>query len=188
VLYERIIQGLEELKNAELRLAVIDHYRFDGKTTFNMVETIYPGYLLSLNDAGVDNQDFKGFCKDLDSLMTSYGTLDLEDPFFIDSVDTRMFRALEYIYESGESALKSMPSMRNTVRFSNNKKFRGIYYEVNSILKQIILTSSPSNVVEVVGTFMVPQFDQGDIIKRAVKETYFTRKGVILVPTVSTEF
>jgi len=181
-------QGLEELKNAELRLAVIDRYRTDGKSTYNIVKTTYPGYLRSINDAGVSDQDFEGFCQDLDSLMTGYGSLDLEDPFFNDSVDARIFRALEYIYETGESSSKAMPSLKSTANFNNSNDFKGIYSDLNSILKQIFLKSSPSDVLEVVGNLMLQHYNQGDIIKGAVREAYFIKKGVILVPIVTTEF
>jgi hypothetical protein len=184
----RIFQGMEELRNAELRMAVIDHYRSDGKTTYEMVETTYPGYLLTLNKAGVNDRDFEGFCHVLDSCMASYGILDPEDDLFIDSVDARMFRAMEYIYETGGSSLKSMPYMESTALFSNHKDFRSIYKKVHSILKQLFLKSSPSDVVEVVLDFMAEQFDQGDIIKRAVRKAYFDNKGVISVPTVTTSF
>jgi len=111
-----------------------------------------------------------------------------EDPFFTDSIDARMFRALEYIYETGESSLKSMSSMKNTIRFNDIKSSRRILGEVNSTLQQLILKSSPSDVVEVVGTLMLSQFGQGDIIKRSVREAYLINKGVIKLPIVTTEF
>jgi hypothetical protein len=99
-----------------------------------------------------------------------------------------MYRALEYIYESGDSSLKTMSSMISEDRFTNDKDFREIYGEVNSILNHLFMNSSPSDVVEVVGTLMLAQFNQGDIIKRAVREAYFIKNGVILLPTVTTEF
>ncbi len=42
-----IAQGLEEMKNAEFRLAVIDRYRSEGKLHLDIVSSTYPGYLLS---------------------------------------------------------------------------------------------------------------------------------------------
>ena len=70
-----MFQGLEAMKNSEFRLAIIDRYRSAGNTTFNIISTTYPGYLLTLNKLGVNNQDFKVFCQDMDSRMTSYGAL-----------------------------------------------------------------------------------------------------------------
>jgi hypothetical protein len=37
-------QGLQELKNAELRLAVIDHYTLEGTATYDILTSTYPGY------------------------------------------------------------------------------------------------------------------------------------------------
>jgi len=54
-----LIKGLEELKNAELRLAVIDRYRSESKTTYEVVSSTYPGYLRTLNDSAVTNHDLK---------------------------------------------------------------------------------------------------------------------------------
>lgn len=96
--------GVVLLRNSELRMAVIDRYRSNGNSTFNIVNTTYPGYLLSINDAGVNDQDFEGFCQDLDSCMTSYGLLDLEDSFFVDSVDARMYRAISDIFSAKKSS------------------------------------------------------------------------------------
>lgn len=47
-----LFQGLEEMKNAVLRLAVIDHYRSADIPTYDIVTTTYPGYLHALNDSG----------------------------------------------------------------------------------------------------------------------------------------
>lgn len=185
-------QGLEELLNAELRLAVIDRYRSDENSTYNIVETTYPGYLLSLNDAGVTDQDFEGFCQDLDSLLTRedvlYGSLDLEDPFFVDSVDMRMFRAILSIYESGESDLKSLAPPKDTKRFYNNFDLRGMYKEFTSVFSTYVLNSTPAEVSEVVQFLMILQFDQGDIIKQAVLKAYLINNGVMRFPSVATEF
>ena len=92
-------QGVAAVKNSEFRLAVIDRYLLSGSSTFNIVSTTYPGYLLTMSTKGVNNEDFKVFCQDMDSRMNSYGTLNMQDPFYIDSVDARMFRAILDIYE-----------------------------------------------------------------------------------------
>lgn len=172
--------GLELLKDSELRLAVIDRYRLDS-STFIIVKTTYPGYLLSLQEGEVNEQDFEVFCQSLDDSLTSYGSLDLEDPFFIDSVDARMFRAINSIY-SAEEPLKS------AVVFSDNEDLRSIYSIVKSILKPSSLNSSPGEVAEVVLFYMLIQFDQADLIKQAVMKAYLMNNGVVSIPTVTTEF
>jgi hypothetical protein len=98
-----LMKGLEELKNVELRLAVIDRYRSESGTTYGIISTTYPGYLHSFNDSAVTNQDFEAFCQDLDSCMDSYGVLDPADSLFIDSLDVRMGRALYTIINDEES-------------------------------------------------------------------------------------
>ena len=187
-----IHQGLEELKNAEFRLALIDRYKSDGNSTYNIVKTTYPGYLLSITDMGVTDQDFEGFCQELDSIMagdeTLYGSLDLEDPFFVDSVDARMFRALSSIIETEESSSSTLKSLKSTALVYFKNDFRSSYNEVNSILASYLSDSTSQVVAGVVLFFMLQQFDQGDIIKRSVREAYFSNKGVIFVPTVTTEF
>jgi hypothetical protein len=82
------------LKNSELRLAVIDCYRSEGNSIYNIINTTYPGYLVALNDSGIINMDFEVFCQDLEDTLESYGAFDPEDPFYTDTVDSRLFRAL----------------------------------------------------------------------------------------------
>ncbi|MBN2762370.1 MAG: hypothetical protein JXR41_04700, partial [Bacteroidales bacterium] len=89
-------QGLENLRGDQFRLAVISRNRSDGSNTYNVVQTTYPGYLLSMNAEGVNDQDFEAFCQDVDSCMDSYGPLDPDDAYFIDSIDTRIYRTLLY--------------------------------------------------------------------------------------------
>jgi hypothetical protein len=99
-----MFQGLAAMKNAEFRLAIVDRYLSAGSSTFNIISNTYPGYLLTLNNKGVNNQDFKVFCQDMDTRMTGYGALNMQDPFFIDSVDARMFRAVMDISNTGKSS------------------------------------------------------------------------------------
>jgi len=180
------MNGLELIKNSELRMAVIDHYRSDGNSTYNIVKTTYPGYLLSLQEGDVYDQDFEEFCQDLDSCMASYGILDLEDPFFVDSVDVRMFRALLSIMETGDSSSDGM--LKSAVRIFINNDIQTIWHEVNTMLLQSSVSSTPEEVTEVVLYFIAMQFFEGDIIKRAVWEAYLIKNGIVSVPTVTTVF
>lgn len=182
------LQGLEELLNYEFRMAVIDHYRSDGISTYNIVKSTYPGYFISLSLGEVNDQDFEIFCQDLDDNLSSYGTLDLEDPFFVDSVDARMFRAISAIYETGESDLKSILLNNNSAQFYDEKLLRRMKREVQSILNPSRVNSSPAEVAEVVLFFIFMQYLQGDIIKQSVWEAYLINNDVVSVPTVTTEF
>lgn len=98
------VNGMELLKDAEFRMAVIDQYSEDKSTLFEVIQNTYPGYLASLEPEGVIEVDFMRFCQSFDSCMNSYGPFDKTDPVnFIDSVDTRIYRALTGIYTSGHS-------------------------------------------------------------------------------------
>jgi len=178
--------GLELIKDSELRMAVIDRYRSDGNSTYNIVKTTYPGYLLPFQGEEVTDQDFEEFCQDLDSCMTSYGNLDLEDPYFIDSVDARLYRAIFSIMDTGDS--KSTDMLKSTARVYVNNDIQSIWHEVNSMLNQYSVSSTPAEVSAVVLYFIYMQFDQGDIIKKSVRESYLINKGVLFVPTVTTEY
>ncbi len=99
--------GLQELKSSELRLAVLKRFRSDGNSTYPIIQTTYPNYLLSMNEKSVEDADFEAFCHVLDSCMDSRGVLDPEDTFFIDSVDLWFSESLIIIYESDEYDLEA---------------------------------------------------------------------------------
>ena len=182
-----IIQGLDLLKNSEFRLAVIDGYWSDDHSTYNNVNTTYPNYLLSLNDAGVNNQDFGLFCHAFDSLLVSYGTLDTADPFFLDSLDNRMYRALELIASAEKSASLASLSLKSAILLNVNKKIGIMWNKINPQLTQL-LSSSPKDVASIILSFMLVQISEADILKKAVTEAWYNKKGVIRLPTVTTEF
>ncbi|MFH0758435.1 MAG: T9SS type A sorting domain-containing protein [Bacteroidota bacterium] len=183
-----LYRGVEEIKNDELRQAVMDRYRSNGMSTYAVVETTYPGYLLLMNSAGVNDPDFEEFCRVLDSCMTSYGLLDLEDPFFIDSVDVRIYRALSVIMESEEDNSSSLKSLRSKVLPPDHLSVRRVLNEARARFTPFSVNSSPGEVSSVALAYIILQLDQGDLIKRAVREAYLTNKGVISIPTVTTEF
>jgi hypothetical protein len=182
-----LYQGLQEIKGSELRLAVIDHYRSEGISTFNIISTTYPGYLHSMNDTSVVNQDFEKFCQDLDDSLASYGPLDREDPSFVDSVDSRLFRALYSIMavELPSSSLAGA-SMKSAALAYDKDDVIKIYHLMISNLKPLSLKSSSSEVAAIVASFMLMQFIEGDMIRNAVREAYFTKKGIISIPTAAT--
>jgi hypothetical protein len=184
-----LAQGIQELKNAELRLAVLDHCRSEGSSTYDIVNTTYPGYLLSLNDSGVVNQDFEKFCQDLDDSLTSYGPLDLEDPFFVDSVDSRLYRALFSIISAEESSFSlAKLSMKNRALANGNFDVGDIYNKVNTFLKPQFIKSGTPEVAAIVVSGMLIHFIRGDILRRIVREAYSIQKGIIGVPNVATIF
>jgi hypothetical protein len=184
-----LMKGLEELKNVELRLAVIDRYRSESGTTYGIISTTYPGYLHSFNDSAVTNQDFEAFCQDLDSCMDSYGVLDPADSLFIDSLDVRMGRALYTIIndEESTSSINKRP-VKSTAQAYNKDDFRSMAGKVNTILKPLILKSSPPEVGNIAVSFMLLQFIQGDILRKVIRESWSVKKGIIRVPSAATVF
>ncbi len=183
-------QGVAAAKNSEFRLAVIDRYLLSGSSTFNIVSTTYPGYLHTMSTKGVNNEDFKAFCQDMDSRMNSYGTLNKQDPFYIDSLDARMLRAILAISNAGKSSsLLSEPSLSSMLANYKNHDINDIYDEVIQILKPSLSKSTPNEVAIIVANDMMWQyFILSDIIYQAVKEAYYIKGGVKRVPTATTVF
>jgi len=152
------LEGYFRMKVDELRYAVIDHLRSDGKSTWDMVSTTYPGYLQLFTDAGVSGQEFEEFCRVLDSTLTSYGSLDKEDPFFTDSVDIRLFSALFEIYDDGSEK------------------------------KAASLSTPPSEVAIAAMLLVYFKFLKGDILKYAVEQAYWAHNGIDTLATACTSF
>jgi hypothetical protein len=185
-----LIQGLHEMKNSEFRLAILGRYRSSGNSTFNIISTTYPGYLLTMNGKGVNSEDFKVFCQDMDSRMTGYGVLNLKDPFFVDSVDARMFRALLAILNTDKSFILSAESSQIIMpQLYKSHNINDIYNEVISILKPSFTKSTPKEVGTIVMTHMLEQYYvPSEMIRQVVMEAYFIKGGVVMVPTAATVF
>jgi hypothetical protein len=186
-----LIQGKEEVKKDEFRMAIIDRYRSDGNTTYNIVKNTYPGYLESFTEFEIADEDFKGFCHITDSLMDRddvlHGSLDQENIFFVDSVDQRLYRAIVYImdYEDTTAALKSMKF--NSI-LNKNHDITGTLNKVRNHLNQTNIDSTTQQVAGGVLYFMLLKLDQGDIMKLSVKEAWFNKREVVTLPNVFTEF
>lgn len=166
-------KGKEILKNNELRLAIIDRYRSNGLTTKDIVNATYSHLIDSWY---LDHQEFEDFCDDLDSCMNSYGPLDLEDPFFIDSVDIRFARSLIGIIEYKEDSTVALKSAKlNTLRELKRR-----------IVDAPIAPTTLSVAIQVM-YYLEREIDQGDMLKRAVLEAYSKKRGWLQTPTVTTE-
>jgi hypothetical protein len=185
-----LMRGIKSMKNSEFRLATIDRCRSAGSTTFNIISTTYPGYLLKINSKGVNNADFNKFCHKMDSCMNTYGTLNQQDPFFVDSVDARMFRAINTISSSGKSLFlsgKLSASIVNLLYESEGQMV--VYIEGKSILNQPYSKSSPKEVSSVVVMNMLEEYYvPEEIFRQAVMEAYYIKKGIKRLPSVTTGF
>lgn len=179
-----VIQGLDMARNGEFRLAVIDRFQANDSGTFHRVQKTYPGYLDMLNEYfAVNTEDFESYCSVFDSLMHSYGTLNKQDPFYIDTLDMRMFRAFEFIYE--DSTKSAALTFRNT-----NPSF--IRDKIDSYLtnlpdnKSITENKNVKEVnIAVVQTILM-YYAQGDILQEVANEAYMRKHSLIYYPVVTT--
>lgn len=182
-----LLNTLEEMKNGDFRLAVIDGYNEGEFNTFGSIQADYFNYLRALNDSGITNNDFEVFCHKFDSLMTSYGDLDSTDPFFTDSLDTRMYRAMDYISsgetESGNSlmALKSAGFVKKELNWENLKIISGM------VLKSLFAETTPEMISEIVLLSMFDHYLNSDLIRLAVRKAYMTENNIIRLPVVTTQ-
>ena len=183
-----INQGTDLLKDSEFRMAVIDQSRSDDSITFDIVKTKYSNYLLSINQAGATNADFKGFCSVFDEEMDSYGVLDKQDPFFLDSIDVRIYRALSNISDTEKSALITGFSLKTVVSYLKNKGSVSKREIIDHFIKTYLSNSTPKEVVNIVTSFMFKRFGEGDLIRRAVREAYYIKGNIVRLPSVTTEF
>jgi hypothetical protein len=187
-----LLNGFADMKNSELRLAVIDCYRSEGNSVYNIINTTYPGYLVTLNDSGVINMDFEVFCQDLEDSLESYGPFDPEDPFYTDTVDSRLFMALVSMLDMKKS-LSALPLVSKKGH-TNQEEFdiHELYQTLHSIRNPYLLKAEPeltsSEVAASVLSIMLIQLYESDIIRRVVRETYLAKTGIIGVPTTATEF
>ncbi|MGC9341839.1 MAG: hypothetical protein ACP5E3_03990, partial [Bacteroidales bacterium] len=103
-----LVKGLDGLKNSELRMAVIDNYYSEDKSTYTYIEEKYPNYLKLIKNKSISSSEFELFCVEHDSIMKGYEPpLDPGDPFYADSIDSRLFLALQEIMESEGNFKKS---------------------------------------------------------------------------------
>mgnify|MGYP003563087848 CR=1 FL=1 len=180
------VKGVERQKKSELRKASIDFHWEEGSSTFNILETRYPNYLLAMNNEGVSNDDFEVFCYKLDSIMEDFGTLDHEDAFFTDSIDTRLTRAILIIMEEDETSLSMHPFNSLKAAAMNTNPVKLISRQNIAGEKTSSEEYSPSEVAELVVLQMFFDYDLGDVIKYSVQEAYFKEHGERVAPTITT--
>lgn len=187
MMHNRLVQlnGLDEVKQSEFRAAVIDHHRKTGTKTFTILQTNYPNYLKDVNGQGVNNTDFEAFCAVFDSIMASYTPLDINDFFFADSIDVRMYRALDMIYKEEYKATPAMDFAKSALLRSPEllKQYKKAY-EARS--GKEMLAVDPSDVAAVVGILMEKHYDYADKLMMALKEAYLKKGGIVDLPIAGT--
>lgn len=185
-----LLNGITDMKNSELRLATIDRYRSEDNTIYNIINTTYPGYLIALNDSGIINLDFEVFCQDLEDTLESYGDFDPEDPFYTDTVDSRLFMALiSFMDVEKNLSAVSMFSKKATTGHGKTD-IHEMYKTIRSFRKPFLLNPelTSSEVAAAVLTTMLIQLYESNMIRKVVRETYMGKLGMLSVPTAATAF
>jgi hypothetical protein len=170
-----MVEGYECLKRFELRKAVIDRYRSEGNSTFNIVKTDYPEFLtavLTNPELTATENDFELFCNDLDSRMDSLGAPDTEDTFFTDSVDSRFFTAYYSILLENEIVNASVTETKSAYNTNKPGSINLLQRYASYLLKRLISEGNPENAAIIVGSLMEEEYYKGDIIRQCVKEAY----------------
>ncbi len=175
-----------DIKNAEFRLAVIDRYRSDTGT-YNILQTSYPGYVQWLNEAEVSNTDLETFCKEFDNILESYGSLNPEDPFFVDSIDSRVYQALDSITSTNKSA-SVVTALKSQVIYNLKNNSENYMDNINSHIKQLLLDLPLKNIATTIELSFFPYLVYSDLILNSVEDAYKMKNGIISLPTVTTEF
>ncbi len=186
------VRGQEEVKNDEFRMATIDRHRSNGKTTYSVLESVYPGYLQSLSELEVSSPDFERFCHVKDSLMDEddalYGPLELEDIFFVDSVDARLYRAMVYILNYEDTTSSALKSLKIKTVINQRNDIRTLYKDIQSLFVQTVIDSTTQNAALAAFYFIFSKYNQGDMIYHSVKEAWFNKRDIVTLPNVFTEF
>jgi hypothetical protein len=182
------VYGSGIIMSSEFRLATFDRYWSEDKDTYKIVKSKYPNYLLTMASFGVSENDFDLFCEQYDSLLNSYGELNENDDFFADSVDNRIYRALEFIfYQEDETSSSSLKSF-NLNNFSAKKMDLRTLKPSHAFIQNFLLSLPPKEVVSRVLYIINSEYGRGDLILRAIFEAYNLKNGVIMLPTVTTDF
>jgi hypothetical protein len=183
-----IFKGLERIKSHEYRMAVIDRYLLGATSTFEVLQEHYPNYFIHLEEYEVTMDDFEKFSFQMDSILATYSPLDIEDPYFTDSVDTRLYRAIEIIGESGETEKSAMIDIKELAGIS-----RGYSFLRDQVIRKINLGNNmakmePWDVAEVVMADIIVELEKADMIKYLVLEAWMKNKGEIGPPVLTTEY
>lgn len=178
--------ALYKIKRYEFRLAVLDRsYLTEPVSTFSIITTSYPGYLRCMNLYGITGEDLEAFCQDHDSVMDSYPPLNREDPFFVDSIDFRMYRAIIETIDS--SATFSV--LQEVKELVNNGQINEARYKAGKVLVRLKSSSySPELIMFIMMIDLQQQALEADFVRNAVKEAYYLNHNWPQLPIVITEY
>ncbi len=181
------LNGLELSKSVDFRLAILDQHRGADTSVFNVVKTKYPNYLLLLKNYEVSENDFKEFCLVFDSIMISYGSLDINDPYFVDSLDERMFRAI-FTIASEENSVAEGETLKSMNLTDVKIDLSRLWKQPCSTINKVLQNSDPTEVSAVVISIILLKYIEGDLVRRSLLESYSFKKEIAILPTVTTGY
>jgi hypothetical protein len=182
-----IFNGAELINFDEFRMAAIDQQRSSDSSIYNTIQLKYSNYLKKLMDFEITESDFQVFGQKFDSLIYSYGPLDASDPFFVDSIDTRMFRAILFI-ASEEDTLAANNALKSMVLSGSKPDYWQVLTLANSYIQKVQSNISPKEVASVIVAIILMKFTEGDLVKHSLYEAFLLKKGVVNFATVTTGF
>ncbi|MCK5788824.1 MAG: hypothetical protein KAH32_07485, partial [Chlamydiia bacterium] len=181
-----LVRYTDLLRSSEFHMIAMCQYISKDEGTYDIIRLRHPRYLQYLNDNGANNIDVEGFCTEYDKLLESYGSLDQNDPLFADSVFFRSLRALETISELAKSSVATS-TLKSVDITSLGKNGLKDYSFVSPNLIREILDASPKDVTSLVFNSYQEHYLDAEMIMRSVWKSYVLSKGIVVLPTVSTE-
>ena len=169
-----ILIGYEEMKQAMFRLAVIDQSRREGSgSLFGMIQEKYPGYMTFVDSMAIPTADFQAFCNAFDSTMMTYTPLTLDDPFYVDSIENRMYLTLSTLANDEEE-------------IDTTTALKGLKLNMN--LEQHMESIPQSEIAGNVFLSILIHLMHGDKILESLKQAYHVAESIATIPTVTTAF
>ena len=116
-------------------------------------------------------------------MYSGFGNTDLNDPFFSDTVDIRLYRAIMAVYDSeSESIVATLKGAYDFTLKNRNSKF--LDSRLHSLKTKV--NKTPKEVSETLILIMLTEYLSGDYLKLSVKDAYFNKKNIPVLPTVTT--
>ena len=188
------VYGVELMKDVEFRMAVIDQHRDRSKTTLQLLQNNYPHFLTSFDTDSlvVKDSEWEAFCSKFDSLMNIFAPLDISDPFFVDSVDTRIFNILMFISREESDSTKSaiIKSVLKEVKIKKQKfSLSSLFKEHKNVLVQQQNEGvTPKSIATSILIRMIRKYlIDGDIPRLVVKEAFAKQQSVAQLANVTTK-
>ncbi|HLO60750.1 MAG TPA: T9SS type A sorting domain-containing protein [Bacteroidales bacterium] len=169
------VRGIDEMKNADFRMAAIDHYR-KNQPTYQVIESGYGHYLAKINNDGYSNADFEQFCNDFDDSLATQGMLNVNGTLFTDSADEQMYFVLAPNIKSAADNFKNLQERQ--IALSTSKTTT----DMRPFISQ--LSFQANNPTGQVVTDVYSYFLKGDMTKNILKETLRLNMGVSSLASV----